>query len=166
MLLYYSNVFNFYTETETDNSPVSKVTNIGDIPLPGHLYIGTPGYTSSRPKCNAEVGGYTRYAELRAYNSYEMYLNLSTAKTDGAWMYFKSNNDDYIQLPSSDNKVNTYKDIAISVNLDVGATSNNSTKAHEQELLMHMLNLKLIMVTILIGISKMVTIPKHGLTYQ
>ena len=33
-------------------------------------------------------------------------------------MYFKSNNDDYIQLSGSDNKVNIYKDTPISIHLD------------------------------------------------
>ena len=97
-----------------------KVSNIGDISLPGMLDIGTSPYTNSRIRCNAEVGGYTGYAELKAASSYEMFLNLSTTRTDGGWMYFKINNDDYIQLSGSDNKVNSYKDTTISGNLDAG----------------------------------------------
>ena len=85
--------------------------------LPGHLDIGTT-YTSSRTRCNAELGGYTGYAELKAESSYDMFLNLSTTRTDGVWMYFKINNDDYIQLSGSGNKVNIYKDTAASGNLD------------------------------------------------
>ena len=85
--------------------------------LPGHLDIGTT-YTSSRIRCNAELGGYTGYAELKAANSYDMFLNLSTTRTDGGWMYFKINNDDYMQLSGSDNKVNMYKDTTISGHLD------------------------------------------------
>ena len=85
--------------------------------LPGHLDIGTT-YTSSRIRCNAELGGYTGYAELKAESSYGMFLNLSTTRTDGGWMYFKINNDDYIQLSGSGNKVNIYKDTAASGNLD------------------------------------------------
>ena len=84
------------------------------------LDIGTSGYTISRIRCNAELNGYTGYAELRAVSSYDMYLNLSTTRTDGGWMYFKINNDDYIQLSGSDDKVNIHKDTAISGNLDVG----------------------------------------------
>ena len=63
--------------------------------LPGHLDIGTT-YTSSRIRCNAELGGYTGYAELKAASSYGMFLNLPTTRTDGGWMQFKINNDDYI----------------------------------------------------------------------
>ena len=43
------------------------------------LDIGTSGYTDSLIRCNAVVGGYTGYAELRAANSYDMYLNLNTS---------------------------------------------------------------------------------------
>ena len=85
--------------------------------LPGHLDIGTT-YTSSRIRCNAELGGYTGYDELKAASSYDMFLNLSTTRTDGGWMYFKINNDDYMQLSGSDNKVNMYKDTTISGHLD------------------------------------------------
>ena len=59
------------------------------------------------------------YAELKAASSYDMFLNLSTTRTDGGWVYFKINNDDYIQLPGSDNKVTIYKDTTRSGNLDV-----------------------------------------------
>ena len=110
----------FAIKAETDTLLADKLTNIGDIDLPGMLDIGTSGYTSSRIRYNAAVNGYTGYAELRAYSSYGMHLNLSTTRTDGGWMYFKINNDAYMQLSSSDNKLNTYKDTAISGNLDVG----------------------------------------------
>ena len=39
-----------------------------------------------------------------------MFLNLSTTGTDGGWMYFKINNDDYMQLSGGDNKVHIYND--------------------------------------------------------
>ena len=65
-----------------------KVTNIGDVELPGMLDIGTSGYTNSRIRCNAELNGYAGYAELNAASSYDMFLNLSTTRTDGGWMYF------------------------------------------------------------------------------
>ena len=68
------------------------------------LDIGTPWYTNSRIRRNANLAGYTGYAELRAASSYDMFQNLSTTRTDGGWMYFKINNDDYLQLSSSDNK--------------------------------------------------------------
>ena len=69
MLLYYSTGsyvdYNFYTQTETDTLLADKVANTGDIESPGMLDIGTSGYTNSRIRCNATVGGYTGYAELR-----------------------------------------------------------------------------------------------------
>ena len=99
MLLSYSTVsyvdYNFYNKTDTGNLLADKLTNIGDVELPGWLDIGTSGYTNSRIRCNAEVSGYTGYAELRAATSYGMYLTLSTTRADGGWMYFKTNNDDY-----------------------------------------------------------------------
>ena len=49
-----------------------------------------------------------------------MSLNLQTTYPNGGWMYFKINNDSYMQLSGSDNKVNTYKDTIIKVRLDVG----------------------------------------------
>ena len=70
--------YNFYTETETDTLLADKLTNIGNIELPGWLDIGTSGYTNSRIRCNADGNGYTGYAELRAASSYDMYMNLST----------------------------------------------------------------------------------------
>ena len=48
-----------------------------------------------------------------------MFLNLSTTRTDGGWMYFKINNGSYMRLPGGDNKVNIYKDTTISCNLNV-----------------------------------------------
>ena len=111
--------YTFYTKTETDTLPADKLTNIGDIELPGWLDIGTSGYTNSRIRCNADVGGHTGYAELKANGSWDMFLNLQTTYPNGGWMYLKINNDDYMQLPSSDNKVNIYKDTAISGNLNV-----------------------------------------------
>ena len=59
------------------------------------------------------------YAELRAASSWDMFLNLQTTYPNGGWMYFKINNDDYIQLPGSDNKVNIYKDTTISGKLEI-----------------------------------------------
>ena len=123
MLLSYSTGsyvdYSFYTKTETDTLLAGKLINIGGIPLPGMLDIGASGYTNSRIRCNADIGGYTGYAEMRAANSYDMFLNLSTTRADGGWMYFKINNDDYMQLLSSDNKVNIYKDTTARGNLDV-----------------------------------------------
>ena len=60
-----------------------------------------------------------------------MFLNLSTTRADGGWTYFKNNNDDYIQLAGSGNKVNIYKDTTISGNLDVGQSqAQTSIKAY------------------------------------
>ena len=53
----------------------NKVSNTGNVSLPGRLDIGTT-YTNSRIRCNAEVGGYTGYAALYAAGSYDMFLNL------------------------------------------------------------------------------------------
>ena len=111
--------YTFYTKAGTDTLLADKFTNIGDIELPGWLDIGTSGYTNSRIRCNADLNGYTGYAELRAANSWDMYLNLQTTYPNGGWMYFKINNDDYMQLSGSDNKVNIYKDTSISGNLNV-----------------------------------------------
>ena len=111
--------YTFYNKAETGNLLADKVSNIGDISLPGWLGICTLGYTNSRIRCNAEVGGYTGYAELRAYSSYDMFLNLSTARIDGGWMYFRIGNDSCMQLSGSDSKVNVFKDMSISGNLDV-----------------------------------------------
>ena len=122
MLLSYSTGsyvdYTFYTKTDT--LLAGNMTNTGDIELPGWLDIGTSGYTNSRIRCDADVNGYTGYAELKAATSYDMFLNLNTTYPNGGWMYFKINNDDYMQLSGSDNEVNTYKDTAISGNLDVG----------------------------------------------
>ena len=84
------------------------------------LDIGAQAYTNPRTRCNAEVCGYTGYAELQAASSYDMFANLPTTRTDGGWMYFRIKIDDYIQLSSSDNKVNIYEGTTISGNLDVG----------------------------------------------
>ena len=51
--------YNFYTKAETDTLLADVVINIGDISLPGMLDIGTSGYTNSRIRCNADIGGYT-----------------------------------------------------------------------------------------------------------
>ena len=100
------------------------MSNIGNVSLPGHLDIGTT-YTNSRIRCNAEVGGYTSYAEINAAGSYGMFINLSTTRTDGGWMYFKFNNDSCMQLSGSDNQVNIYKDTTTStltINGDLGSS--------------------------------------------
>ena len=118
MLLSYSTGsyvdYTFHNKTDTGTLFDDKLINIGDIELPGMLDIGTSGYTNSRIRCNAVIGGYTGYAEMRAANSYDMFRNLNTTRTDGGWMYFKINNDNYTQLSGSDNKVNIYKDASIS----------------------------------------------------
>ena len=102
MLLSYSNGsyvgYTFYTKADTDTLVADKLINIGDIELPGWLDIGTSGYTNSRIRCNAGLKVYTCYAELKAATGYDMYLNLSTTYPNGGWVYFKINNDDYMQL--------------------------------------------------------------------
>ena len=100
--------YNFCTKAETDTFLADNLSNIGDIDLPGMHDIGTPGYTNSRIICNAEVSGYTGYAEMGAANSYDMFLNLSTTRTDGGWMYFQINNDGCMQLSGSGHKENIY----------------------------------------------------------
>ena len=120
MLVQSAALFEFYyTKGDIDFLLADKISNICDISLPGMLDICT-AYTISRIICNAEVGGHTRYAELKANGSWDMFLNLQTTYPNGGWMYFRINTDDYIQLPGSDNKVSIYKDTSTSVNLDVG----------------------------------------------
>ena len=79
----------FCSKAGTGTLLADNLTNIGDIDSQGMLDIGTSGYTNSRIRYNAIVGGYTGYAELKAANSYDMFLNLSTTRTDGGWVYFK-----------------------------------------------------------------------------
>ena len=123
----------YYDKTETDNLLTNKVSSIGDVSLTGHLDIGTT-YTNSRIRCNAEVNGHTGYAELHAQSSCDMYLNLSTTYPNGGWMYFKINNDNYMQLSGSDNQVNIYKDTTINGILDVGVSASSSTiDAHSNQ---------------------------------
>ena len=113
MLVQSTTLFEFYyAKGDIDTSWADTVSNTGNVSLPRHLGIGTT-YTSSGIRCNAEGNGYTGYAEPKAASSYEMLLNLPTTRTDGGWMYFKFNNDDYIQLPGSDDKVNNHKDTTI-----------------------------------------------------
>ena len=116
----------YYNKADTGTLLADKVSNIGDISLPGMLDIGTSDYTNSRIRCNAELGGYTGYAELRAASSYDMFLNRSTTRTDGGLMYFKIDNDDYLQLACSDNKVNIYKVTTISSNLSINGDLDSS----------------------------------------
>ena len=57
-----------------------------------------------------------------------MFLNLQTTYPNGGWVYFKINNDDYMQLSGIDSKVTIYKGTTTSGNLDVG--SGGSSKVH------------------------------------
>ena len=76
MLVQSTTLFEFYyTKGDIDTLLADKVSNTGNVSLPSHLDIGTT-YTSSRIRCNAELGGYTGYAELKADSSYDMFLNL------------------------------------------------------------------------------------------
>ena len=76
MLLSYSTGsyidYTFYTKADIDTLLADELINIGDIELQGWLDIGTSGYTNSRIRCNADVNGYTGYAELRAASTYGM----------------------------------------------------------------------------------------------
>ena len=117
-----------YTKSETYNLLTNKVSNIGNVPLPGHLDIGTYPYTSSRIRCNVEVNGYVGYAELNGASSYDMFINLSTTRTDGGWMYCIIDNDSYMQLSGSDNDVNIYKGTTISSTLTINGNLGSSMK--------------------------------------
>ena len=119
----------YYTKTDTDALLANKVSNTGNASLPGHLDIGTT-YTDARIRCNAEVGGYSGYAEINASGSYGMFLNLQTTYPNGGWMYFKINNDDYMQLSGGYNKVSIYNDTTISGNLDGGSGAASKIKVH------------------------------------
>ena len=55
----------YYTNRDIDTLLADTISDTGNVSLPGHLDIGTT-YTSSRIRCNAEVGGHTGYAELKA----------------------------------------------------------------------------------------------------
>ena len=59
-----------------------------------------------------------------------MFLNLSTTRTDGGWMYFKINGDSYMQLSWGDNEVNIYKDASTNGNLNVSKTLNLTSSAN------------------------------------
>ena len=61
----------YYAKGDIDTLLADKVSNTGNVSLPGHLGIGTT-YTSSRIRCNAEVNGCTGFAELKAHSSYDM----------------------------------------------------------------------------------------------
>ena len=97
MLLFYS------TGSYVDALLETKIPNTGNVSLPGCLDIGTT-YSNSRLRCHAASNGYTGYAELGAASSYEMFLNLSTTRSDDAWMCLRINNDDYMELPMIENK--------------------------------------------------------------
>ena len=127
MLVQSTTFFEYYAKGDIDTLLADKVSNTGNVSLPGHLDIGTT-YTSSRIRCNAELGGYTGYAELKASSSYDMFLNLSTTYPNGGWMYFEVF-DDYMQLPGSDHKVIMYKD-TIGGNLDVGSGASSKINVH------------------------------------
>ena len=59
MLIQSTTSFEFYyTKGDIDILLADKVSNSGNVSLPSHLDIGTT-YTSSRIRCNAEVGGHT-----------------------------------------------------------------------------------------------------------
>ena len=62
----------YYMKGDIDTLFADKVPNTGNVSLPGHLDICTT-YTSSRIRCNAELGGYTGYAELKAASIYGMF---------------------------------------------------------------------------------------------
>ena len=125
MLVQSTTLFEFYyTKGDICTLVADKASITGNVSLPGHLDTGTT-YTSPRIRCNSELGGYTGYAELKAASRYDMFLNLSTTRTDADWMCFKINDDDYIQLPGSDNKINIYKDAispALTINGDLGSS--------------------------------------------
>ena len=46
-----------------------------------------------------------------------MFLNFQTTYPNGGWMYFKINNDDYMQLSGSDNTVDIYTSISGNLNV-------------------------------------------------
>ena len=68
MLAQSTTLFEFYyTKGDIDTLLADKVSNTGNVSLPGHLDIGTT-YTSSRIRCNAEVNGYTGYVSKSINN--------------------------------------------------------------------------------------------------
>ena len=103
----------YYTKTDTDTLLADTVSNTGNVSLPCHLDIGTT-YTSSGIRCNAEVNCYTGYAELKAASSYDMFINLSTRRVNGGWVYHKINNDNYLLLSGSGQFVKHFKPLVAS----------------------------------------------------
>ena len=60
-----------------------------------------------------------------------MSLNLETTRVTGGWVYFQMDDNSCVQLSSSGDKVNVYKDTTISGNSDVGVgASRKSIKAY------------------------------------
>ena len=108
----------YYDKAETDYLLANKVSTTGDASISGNLDVGSG--SSSRIRNHASVSGYTGYSELNTASPWDMWINLETTYPNGGWMHFKINNDDYMQLSSSDNKVNIYTDTTTSGNLDVG----------------------------------------------
>ena len=76
----------------------------------GNLDVGSgTTYTNPRTRCNAEVNGYTGYAELKAQSSYDMYVNLQTTRANGGWVYHKIDNDTDLLLAGSGQVIKHFK---------------------------------------------------------
>ena len=67
------------------------------------------------------------YAETNASGSYDMFINLSTTRVNGDWMYFRIN-DSYMQLSGSDNEVTIYKDTTMASTLTINGNLGSSMK--------------------------------------
>ena len=119
MLLSYS------TGSYVDYNLANEVSTTGDATISGNLDVGSG--PSSRIGSNASASGYTAYSEVNTASPWDLWINLETIYPNGGWMYFKINNDSCMQLSGSANKVNIYKDTAITGRLDVGENPNCPT---------------------------------------
>ena len=114
MLVQSFTLFEFYcTKGDIDTLLADKVSNTGNVSLPGWLDIGTT-YTTSRIRCNAVVHGHAGFAELKAASSYDMFSNLSTTRVNCGWVYHKINNDSYLLLSGSGQFIKHFKPIVAS----------------------------------------------------
>ena len=131
-----------------------KLTNDDTISFP--LVITNNGGNWFQGECIANANNVGCLFRYRTSGS-------STYWWSGVW---GSNTNDFnIWFNYKGLSIKSNGSAAKSCNLDVGTTGDNQIKIHGTGVV-HMLYLKPIMVIILIGVSKMAIILKHGLIYQ
>ena len=100
------------------------IYDTGNTTGSGNLDVGS-GAVQTKIEAYANHFGITSYIELEARWANQGYLNFSTTHSD-PYSFFKD--DPYMYCGG--NIVYTYKDTAISWDLDIGAAGNNSIKIH------------------------------------